>query len=66
VLVVITAMGLQTVEQGICPLLPETVVGFFILVELCKGLIVYPRQLTLEVFKDSYNPGQNGMIFIYT
>jgi hypothetical protein len=38
----------------------KTIAGFLILVELCKGLVVYPRQLTLEVFKGPYNPGQKG------
>jgi hypothetical protein len=33
------------------------VVYFLKLVELCKILLVYPRQLTLEVFNGSYNPG---------
>jgi hypothetical protein len=42
VLVVITAMGLQTMEKGICSLLHETVVGFLKLVKLFKGLVVHP------------------------
>jgi hypothetical protein len=39
-----------------CPLLAETVAGFLKLVELCKVPLVYPRQLTIEVFKGLYNP----------
>jgi hypothetical protein len=56
VLAVIIAMGLQTVEKGICFLRPETVACFLMLVELYKGLAVCPRQLTLEVFKGPINP----------
>jgi hypothetical protein len=36
VLSVITAVGLQTMEKGLCFLRPDTIVGFFELVELCK------------------------------
>jgi hypothetical protein len=39
VLAVIIAMWLQTVEKGICFIRPETVSGFLMLVEHCKGLI---------------------------
>jgi hypothetical protein len=39
VLVVITVMGLQTMEKGLCFLRPETAAGFLMLVELCKGLV---------------------------
>jgi hypothetical protein len=53
VLAVITAMGLHTVEKSLCFLYPESVAGFLMLMELCKGLAVCPRQLTLEVFKGS-------------
>jgi hypothetical protein len=42
VLAVITVMGLQTMEKGICSLLPETVVSFLKLVELWKCLVVLP------------------------
>jgi hypothetical protein len=42
VLAVITAMGLYTMEKGICFLRPKTIVDFLILVELCKGLAVDP------------------------
>jgi hypothetical protein len=38
VLVVITAIGLQTMEKGLCFLRPKTIAGFLKLVELCKGL----------------------------
>jgi hypothetical protein len=42
VLVVITAMGLQTMEKGICSLLPENVAAFLKLVKLFKGLAMHP------------------------
>jgi hypothetical protein len=38
-LAVFTAMELHIMEKGICYLRPKTVVGFLMLVELCKGLI---------------------------
>jgi hypothetical protein len=60
VLAIIKAMGLQTVEKGLCFLRPETVVGFLKLVELCKGLVVSPCLLTLVVFKGLRNPRQKG------
>jgi hypothetical protein len=38
-----TAMGLQTMEQGLYMLpFPKTVAGFLKLVKLCKGLTVDP------------------------
>jgi hypothetical protein len=55
-MVVITAIGLQTMKKDLCFLRVGTVVSFLELVELDKGLIVYPRQLTLEVFKAPINP----------
>jgi hypothetical protein len=44
------------------PILPpqETVANFLKLVELCKDLVVYPRQLTLEVFRVRTTPGEEG------
>jgi hypothetical protein len=57
--IVPTVMGLQTVEKGICFLRSGTVVGSPELVELCKGLTIYPRQLTLKVFKGLINPRRN-------
>jgi hypothetical protein len=56
---IITAMGLQTMKKGICFLRSGTVVGSPELVELCKGLTIYPRQLTLKVFKGPINPRRN-------
>jgi hypothetical protein len=40
------------------PLLPETVTGSLMLVELWKGLVVSPCLLTLAVFKGLRNPRQ--------
>jgi hypothetical protein len=44
-------------NPGVTPIppSPETVVSFLNLVELCKNLVVNPRQLILEVFKGPYN-----------
>jgi hypothetical protein len=56
VLAVITAMGLQTLEKILCFLCSESVAGFLMLMELCKGLAVCPHQFTLEVFKGSIKP----------
>jgi hypothetical protein len=56
-LCVITVMGLETVEKGICFFLAKTVVGFLMIVELCKCLVVDPYLFTLEVSKDLANPG---------
>jgi hypothetical protein len=42
VLAIITMMGLQTVEQGLCFLHLETIVGFLKLVKLCKCLAADP------------------------
>jgi hypothetical protein len=47
-------------EGFLYPPLPKTAVGFLELVELCKGLVVNHCQLTLEVFKGLYNPGEKG------
>jgi hypothetical protein len=40
VLAIITAIGLQIVEKGLCFLRPKTVASFLKLVELCKGFTV--------------------------
>jgi hypothetical protein len=50
VLGVIFAMGLQTVEQGICSLRLETVVSSLKLVELWKGLVVLPCLASVELY----------------
>jgi hypothetical protein len=42
----------------LCFLRSETVAGFLMLVELCKGLVVSPCLLTLVVFKGLRNPRQ--------
>jgi hypothetical protein len=39
---------------------PKIRSGFSPLVELCKGLVVYPRLLTLEVFKVRSTRGDKG------
>jgi hypothetical protein len=39
---VITVMGLQTMEKGICSLLPQAIADFLKLVKLCKGLAMDP------------------------
>jgi hypothetical protein len=54
VLAGISAMGLQTVEKGICLLLLESVAGFLMLVEVISFLF------TLEVFRGLSNPGYEG------
>jgi hypothetical protein len=48
-------MAFWTKDSNIAPF-SRTVAGLMKLVELCKGLVVYPHQLTLEVFKGLYNP----------
>jgi hypothetical protein len=60
VLAVITAMGLQTVEKGLCFLLPESVAGIHMLVELWKGLIVTPHIASLKEVYVIHDPVEDG------
>jgi hypothetical protein len=46
-------------RDSIPPLL-ETIATFLMLVKLYKGLVVCPRQLTLEMFKGLHNPMRKG------
>jgi hypothetical protein len=43
-------MVLQTVEKGICFLRPQTVVGFLMLVDLCKSLGAFRCNRTTTVW----------------
>jgi hypothetical protein len=40
VMAVITVMGIQTMEQGLCFLFPEIIAGFLKLAELSKSIVV--------------------------
>jgi hypothetical protein len=60
VLVVITVMGLQTVEKVLCFLLPESVAGFLMLVELWKGFVETPFLTSSEEVYGIHDPVADG------
>jgi hypothetical protein len=59
-LLLITMMGLQTVKKCLCFLLPKTVAGFLMLVELLKGLVETPSLASSEEVYGIHDPMVDG------